>query len=439
MLERFKNHISEHFNFLRESVVIVACSGGVDSIVLLHLLKQVKISVVVAHCNFGLRGVESDEDEIFVKSLAKKYNVPHYSIQFNTQEYSAAQKMNTQLAARELRYSWFNDLCTSNGYQYVATGHHADDALETLLINLSRGTGIAGLSGIPAVNKNIVRPLLPFSQQEIIDFAKQEKLEWREDSSNEKDTYLRNKIRHHISPLLKETHPTFLQNVLKTQAFLKEDAAIIQHHIVQLEKKLFQKSDTNADITISIPALKELQQQKTNLYYLFSPYGFHHTVMLQQLLNGSTGKELVSKTHRLIKNRNQLILQVVEQKDKNVVVLHNHTKVISEPLALSIKEVTQYKFANDNKTIFVDKDLLQFPLRLRKWERGDYFFPLGMQGKKKVAKYFKDEKYSLPEKELQWLLVDKTNTIIWIIGKRQDARFKVTDKTAATLKINTTK
>ena len=241
MVQKFKEHVAAAMPFLNGKKLLLACSGGLDSVVLAHLCKALKFDFALAHCNFSLRGTESDGDEDFVRELASTFEINVYVKQFDTEQYAEEQRLSVQMAARELRYKWFDELLQSKRYDYVLTAHHADDSLETFLINLSRGTGIEGLSGIPQVNGNVVRPLLPFSRNEIIEYAKSESIQWREDSSNTSVKYLRNKIRHEIVPGIKELNPTFLQNFQHTQHHLRQINDLVNNHLNELKSKLFQQ------------------------------------------------------------------------------------------------------------------------------------------------------------------------------------------------------
>lgn len=433
MLGNVEKHIAENLSFLKDAKLLIAISGGLDSVVLANLFHKLGFSIAFAHCNFQLRGKESDEDETFVKTLAKTLNVEVFVKKFDTENYAYKQKKSIQIAARSLRYEWFQEIATEFQYDYILTAHHTDDALETFLINLSRGTGIDGLTGIPEKNENIIRPLLPFTRSEIKQYAEKEKLEWREDSSNASTKYLRNKIRHDIVPVLKELHPTFTENFQATQEHLRESKIIIDESINLLRDKIVQEvSDGN--FKIEIKTLQKLAHPKVYLYELLREYGFNAWNDVLNLLEGQSGKQLFSTHYRLIKNRDYLLLQQRNDTEaaSEVFVINDLKSSIKTPIQLQIEEVTCVTDKEKN-VFYIDKKMLKFPLIVRKWKNGDYFYPVGMKGKKKLSKYFKDEKYSLIDKENQWLLCSEEN-IIWIIGKRSDNRYKLTQQTDTIIK-----
>lgn len=431
MLEDFKNHIDNHFPELFQNKFLLACSGGLDSVVLAHLCSLSELDFSLAHCNFKLRGKESDEDENFVRELAKKLGKYLFVKDFETLDYARDQKVSVQMAARELRYEWFNELMLQNNFKTLVTAHHADDNLETFMINLSRGTGIKGLTGIPTRTRSMARPLLPFTRKQILKFANSSNLAWREDQSNAETKYLRNKIRHGIVPLLKELHPTFLANFTETQEFLKQTAEIADNHIVQLKKDIF-KEDGEV-IRIKIESLKTLEPLEAYLHALFSVYGFTEWEDLQHLLTAMSGKEVHSRTHRLVKDRDFLLLaNIADNVQKEFQITKEDTE-IQLPIGLSISSVSIIEEVGPN-VLYLDKETLKYPLTLRKWQKGDYFYPLGMGGHKKLSKYFKDEKVDVIAKEKQWLLCSG-NDIIWVVGKRADDRYKITNSTKEILKI----
>jgi len=437
ILEQVSNHINENFSFLKGKKLLIAISGGVDSVVLTHLLHQLKHNISLAHCNFKLRGKESDLDEAFLVNLSNELDIDLFSIEFNTKEYATKNKLSTQLAARELRYNWFNQIAKENSFDYILTAHHADDNLETFLINLTRGTGLEGLTGIPSINKNIVRPLLVFSRDEIENYAEINKISWREDASNKETKYLRNKIRHKIMPILKELNPNLLKSHIKTTTFLNQSQQIIDDRISDVSDKIITKK--NGLIKINISELLKLPNYKAYLYQLLKSYKFTEWNDVYNLLYAQSGKKILTNFYTLLKDRDFLLLL---QTDKNpsinneCVVIHKENTKITSPINLLFENVQEKKNINTN-TIYVDKNLLNYPLTLRKWENGDYFYPSGMKGKKKLSKYFKDEKVSVFDKKNIWLLCNNDNKIIWIVGKRQDNRFLTCKASTELLKITT--
>lgn len=433
MLGNLEKHIAENLSFLKEAKLLIAISGGLDSVVLANLMHKLGFSIGFAHCNFQLRGIESDADEVFVKALAETLNVPFYIQKFETETYANEQKQSIQLAARSLRYEWFQEIANEFQYDYILTAHHTDDALETFLINLSRGTGIDGLTGIPEQNGNIVRPLLPFTRSELKQYAENENLQWREDSSNASTKYLRNKIRHDIVPLLKELHPTFTENFQATQAHLRESKIIITDTIQKLRNDILEEV-AEGQYRVEIEALQKLKNPKVYVFELLREFGFNAWNDVVDLLDGQSGKQLFSSSYRLIKDRDYLLLQKKETsiETSEIVCINDSESSIETPIRLHIEEVNRITDTEKN-SFYTDKKLLKFPLIVRKWKNGDYFYPVGMQGKKKLSKYFKDEKYSLIDKENQWLLCNEED-IIWIIGKRSDNRYKVTQPTNTIIK-----
>jgi len=421
MLQKFKKHITKEFPFLKDTKLLLAISGGVDSVVLFHLLHKLNYDVSLVHCNFKLRGKESDLDEEFIKNLNQISSNQIFTISFDTEKYAKEHKLSTQIAARELRYNWFQKLITEHKFDYVLTAHHADDNLETFLIHLTRGSGLDGFTGIP-VNGNIVRPLLAFSREEILNYAKDYDLEWREDASNASNKYIRNKIRHQVLPVLKEINPSVLDSFATTIENLQESKQIIEDSIENIASEVLKK-EANF-IKIDIEKIKELSNPKAYLYQLLKSYHFTEWNDVYDLLNAQSGKQVFSKTHGLLKDRDVLILSKIDLSNSIEMAFQIEEEIteITNPIHLTFEEVFE-KSTENKQTIYVDKDLLKYPLILRKWEKGDYIYPLGMQGKKKLSKYFKDEKFSLIDKENTWLLCNAENQIMWIVNHRQDRRF----------------
>jgi tRNA(Ile)-lysidine synthase len=435
MLQELSNNILKNFPFLKDKKLLIAISGGIDSVVLTHLLLALNFDIALAHCNFNLRNTASDLDTIFVKELANKLNITCFTTSFETKKTAKENKESTQVTARNLRYTWFQEILQTHNLDYVLTGHHADDNLETFLINLTRGSGLDGFTGIPEINGNIVRPLLRFSRAKISSFAIENKIAWREDQSNASTKYIRNKIRHKILPVLKEINPNLLATFSKTKEHLKESAQIINDRIEEVTRQvvLQEKGVTK----FRVDKIQELSNPKAYVYPLLKGYNFTEFKDVYNLLSAQSGKQVFSKTHVLLKDRDFLILSKREnsseqQKAQEVsFYISENSPEITAPVHLAFEEVTEQSIQNKN-TIYVSKESLKFPLIVRKWQNGDYFHPIGMQGKKKLSKYFKDEKLSLLEKNSTWLLCNNNNAIIWIINRRQDNRFKVKFETKIT-------
>ncbi len=408
---------------------MLACSGGVDSVVLAQLCAREDLDFALAHCNFNLRGNASDGDEKLVRDLAKNIRKKIYVTHFDTIGYVNKNKVSVQVSARELRYHWFAELLEEHGYAKVITAHNRDDQLETFLINLSRGTGIDGLTGIPRQTDTVVRPLLEFSRAQIMAYAKEHKISWREDSSNQDTKYLRSKIRLEVVPVLKGLHPSFADNFAMTQNFLAGSSSILKTHIQDLKDQLFIRDKAISKIPVA--SLKELQPLKPYVHALFRDYGFTEWDNVTGLLTTTSGKEVRSKTHRLIKDREYLLLQKIgpDAPSKECYALDAAAQL---PVKFVITDVGQMNETAD-EILYIDKETLNDRLYVRKWRKGDYFYPLGMKGKKKISKFFKDEKMDKIAKEEQWLLCCGEQ-VVWVIGKRVDDRFRVTDKTKNILK-----
>ena len=433
MKQLFSQHIITTLPFLREKKLLVAISGGLDSVVLTHLIRQLQFSFSLAHCNFNLRGAESEADEDFVLQLSEELEVEVFVESFNTENYAQEHKISIQMAARELRYSWFDELSNQLGFDYILTAHHADDNLETFLINLSRGTGLEGLTGIPQQNGRLVRPLLPFSREEIESYAVENKLKWREDSSNASTKYLRNKLRHDVIPKLKEINPQLLQNFIKTQSHLQKSQHIVEVASSQVLSQVMDKVEGSV-FFFNIEKLKAISQPRAFLYVLLKDYGFTEWEDVYNLLSAQSGKFVQSSTHKLLKNRDQLILSELVERDFIEISIPEQETKMETPFGTLHFETTQQFDESDSSTIYVDKDLLKYPLSVRHWKNGNYFYPFGMQGRKKLSKFFKDEKLSALEKE-KILLLCSQDRIVWIINHRLDNRFKITKETKTILKI----
>lgn len=434
MLNQFKEHIAVNYPELLKNHFLVACSGGVDSVVLTHLCALNKMDFSIVHCNFQLRGYESDMDAFFVEDLARKIGKRIHIKDFDTVDYISINKVSLQMAARELRYRWFEEIMEINKIKTLVTAHQADDNLETFIINLSRGTGIKGLTGIPAKTSTISRPMLIFSRAQIVQFAEINNITWREDRSNRETKYLRNKIRYNVIPKLKELHPGFLANFESTRANLEGSATLLKNYLTVLKQNLFQQQDDI--IKISISSLLKLEPIKVYMYELFHEYGFKEWDDVVGILTAISGKEVRSGTHRLIKDREYLLLQPIYPSIVEKFVIDAISGTITEPLHMKIDDVKAMG-ETSNKILYVDKETLNLKLSIRKWEKGDYFYPFGMNGRKKVSKFYKDEKMDLISKEKQWLLCSG-DAIVWVMGRRGDDRFKVTPKTKNILKFTIT-
>jgi len=442
MLQAFKAYIAKEKLFLPVEKILLAVSGGMDSMAMAELFSRSECTYGIAHCNFLLRGKESDSDESFVKALAKKLKVPCYIRQFFTTDYADEHGLSTQMAARELRYNWFNELLTKEGYQFLATAHHLDDQIETFFINMLRSTGIAGFHGILPKQGKIIRPMLFASREEIEEFIKKNHLVYREDKSNQEIKYLRNKIRHELIPVLSEINPGFSAILTENIYRIREAESIFRDNVNHARNSILRKKKER--ILISINELKKLSPLTTYLFEFLSPFGFNYSVAkdVSEALDEEAGKQFYSPTHRLIKDRNDLIIiQLVSVKKSDVEktefqILENKTR-LRTPLNLTIKKMLKdHDFQVDVSPRVANFDLhkITFPLTLRKWQPGDVFHPFGRDHKKKLSDFFTDSKLSIDDKENIWILCSG-GKIAWIVGHRIDNRFRITPKTKQVIQI----
>ena len=436
MLKAFQHLIKNQFSFLKETPLLLAVSGGLDSMVLTDLCRNSNLNISLAHCNFKLRNAESDGDEQFIKDFSKAHDLEVFTTHFETESFAQTSKQSIQMAARQLRYEWFKTLQKQHGFDYILTAHHADDNLETVLINLSRGTGLEGLTGIPEMNGSIVRPLLEFSRDAIHDFAIQEEISWREDSSNESTKYLRNNLRHTIIPLLKDLNPSFIESFQSTQEHLKDTQSILDDYMLEVEDRVIESIDEH-QIVYNIDKLQSLNTPKAYLYQLLKTYNFTDWTQITALLEAQSGKQITSSTHRLLKNRSQLILSPLNASSElSILIEASETNVFISDQPFDLKlEITPFKEATSKDVLYLDLESLEFPLRLSNWKSGDYFHPSGMNGKKKLSKYFKDEKFSLMDKE-NAIVMYSGDAVVWIVGRRADQRFLATKKSPKILKLS---
>jgi tRNA(Ile)-lysidine synthase len=423
--------VEEENLFYRDEKILVAVSGGIDSVVLLQMLLKMEVNCAIAHCNFHLRGDESDGDFEFVKNLAKQYNLPFYSKDFDTKAYAESNKLSIEMAARELRYEWFNQILELENYQYIAVGHHADDVAETVLINLIRGTGIHGLTGIKSKLGKIIRPLLPFTRKELEEFAESEGLHYREDSTNRETDFVRNKIRHQVIPVLEQINPAIRKTMSENVQRFKEVEQI--YNDVIEENRLHLVFQRENQLLISIARLQELPSPSSHLFEILSPYGFHHrdVRMIAKSLDSISGKRFFSSTHQILRDRKYLILSELEENDANEYLLEEKSGLIEFPIEMEasfIDRTPNFKFPTNPEIACLDASKLKFPLKLRKWQKGDSFRPIGMKGNKKISDFFIDQKFSLQDKENTWLLISG-DRIAWVVGHRLDDRFKITQET----------
>ena len=426
MKNKIQHFIKEKSLFLREDKLILGISGGADSVCLMHILLALDYSFELAHCNFNLRGNESDEDEIFVKELAKKHKLKLHVKQFDTESYAIKNKISTQMAARDLRYAWFNDLLVSQNAKYIAIAHHANDDVETFFINLVRGSGLKGLLGIKEKTESIVRPLMLVSRAEIEKYLNENELAYRNDSSNASVKYLRNKIRHELMPLLTEMNPSIQQTISDEMSILEGVAQVYYQQVEQVREEIIQHE--KGIIQLKISDLLALKPLSNYLYELLSPYGFLTIDAIAKSLKGQSGKQFFSTTHELVVDREFIFISELAVKQNELITIKEATASIKSPIQLKFSKTDSIEWIKDVDFAQLDFDKLQFPLHLRKWKEGDKFIPLGMKTFKKLSDYFIDNKFSLLDKKGQWLLCSHSD-IVWVVGHRIDDRYKLHPKT----------
>jgi tRNA(Ile)-lysidine synthase len=434
-LQYFKDHISSNALFSEGHKVLLAVSGGKDSVLMAHLFKLAGYQFGIAHCNFGLRADESQRDESFVRILAATLDVPFHVTHFKTKDYAAANKVSTQMAARTLRYAWFEEVRLSHGYEVIALAQHQDDVMETVLLNLTRGTGIAGLHGILPKRGKLIRPMLFLRREEIDRLIDSNNLDYVEDSSNLYDDYARNKIRHHVVPRLKEINPslghTFQQNVRR----FAEVEMVLQSRVAVLREQMLTQRGHNWHL--SIVKIKALFPQHLLLFELLKPFDFSEAVVgeVLQSLHKQSGTRFYSSTHRLIIDRKELIVDLLmHQGRQSVVFIHQHDQFLALPRhQISISSSALPFFEKTSNKAFVDAVKLIYPLLVRVWQPGDKFSPIGMKNFKKLSDFFIDERVPLSEKEHIPLLINGNGEVIWVCGLRQDDRYKVTASTKKTI------
>jgi len=437
MLEKVSGFIQSHQLCQPESKLLAAVSGGIDSVVLCELLYQLNYTFAIVHCNFGLRAEDAEADQLFVKKLAKKYQVPFFTENFNTRAFAEQEKLSLQMAARTLRYAWFEQLRHQEGYDFIATAHHSNDTTETILLHLTRGTGIAGLHGIPAKNGHLIRPMLALTKDDIYDFVTSRKLIWREDVSNQTTKYQRNKIRHEVIPVLKEINPNLEETMLHTAERVSHAEAIVAAYIGQLRTQCI--SQTQEATYLSLAPLQQATGLPVVLHELLRPFNFSYTVVLElvEALDGMPGKQFFSPTHTLVKDRAQLVITPRNLGSfGSIMINEGDTEVTAGNMHFSIRYVDadQYKLSTRPQVAALDAEQLHFPLRLRAWQEGDWFVPLGMNGKKKISDLLIDKKIPANLKQ-QTLVLVSDQSIAWVAGQRLDNRFKVTEKTQKVVEI----
>jgi len=436
MLKQFLQNIESQQLIPEGQRVLLAVSGGIDSMVLLHLFERSGFDYGLVHCNFHLRGDESDGDEQFVREYVAEHGIVSFFNDFETEEFARVSGISIEMAARQLRYEYFEQIRRQHGFDLIATAHHQDDLIETFFLNLTRKTGIHGLTGIKEKSGVIIRPLLFVDREQIEQYAVKHFIEFREDSSNNEVVFQRNFLRHKILPLFSELNPSFKKNLLAGVSNLKEAEAVYDSVIEEAKEKLVKYE--NDQVLIGIEALREQRFAKVILLEILEEYNFNSSVVedVLQSLEGSPGKQFYSPTHWLVRDREQLFISEIREGEEKLYYIEKDDIELFEPLDISIEkfDAKDFKIIRDSKVACIDAAEIAFPLLIRKWQQGDYFQPLGMQGMKKVSDFFIDQKIPLHEKEKTWLLCSGKK-IVWIMGHRLDERFKITADTTRIIKI----
>ena len=450
MLDQFLAYINRYHLIAEGDHLILALSGGIDSMVLADLLLKSKADFVVAHCNFHLRGEESDGDERFVYEFAEKHGIQCYVKHFDTEQYAADQGISIEMAARDLRYAWFEELRQQLGYDKIAVAHHADDQAETFFINLLRGAGLRGLKGMQPQNGVIIRPLLWASREQIHQYAVENQINWREDHTNAETVYLRNKIRNQLLPVFDELHPEARQGLYKSLEHLSSENELYRELLKEKLSQIVEEQDAvsviarrndeaiqiNKSFYVSLDCFAALAmtQREQLLFEWLRQYGFNtdQCHFIFEALETGIGNTYYSPTHQLVIGRNELQLSEIKAvSDEEIQIEMGEAEVLS-PICLRFSQVEKTSDFVINKSSDVaqlDFEKLQFPLTLRHWRHGDRFHPLGMKGSKLLSDFFVDQKFTEREKQNVWLLVSADGDILWVVGQRIDDRYKVSAET----------
>ena len=438
MVKQFREFIAKHQLFAPSDKILISVSGGVDSSILVHLFQRCKLNFGLIHCNFQLRGKASERDQEFVGKMAKTIGVPIFTQKFDTERVAKEQGISTQMAARYLRYDWFEQIRGSNGFDWVATAHHRDDLVETLILNFIKGAGIQGFEGIRLKWGNVIRPLLFASKGAILEYAKKNQIKWREDKSNLSNIYQRNQLRNEIIPKLKELNPNLEKTLMRTAEQMRAVESVYFQNISQ--KRTAITTDRDGDIVLKLSRISNQPNPKLLLWELLKPYGFNFDQCgnIARVAGKKSGKLFYTPSHQLNVDRKELIISPlpsptpppneIKQGDKEIV--NEDVK-----LCFSVVEASQFKISHDAKVANLDFEKLTFPLKLRIWQNGDWFVPLGMKGKKKVSDFMIDNKIPMYKKQRAFVILSG-NEIIWLVGHRIDERFRITKSTKSIYLIN---
>lgn len=437
MLKELRKFIDENELIKPGDRILLGVSGGIDSMVMTHLFLQLENEIAIAHCNFTLRGNESDKDEDMVRRFAAEHNIRFYSTRFETKKFAKKNVISVQMAARELRYKWFEEIRKENRYDIISVAHNLNDNVETLIINLTRGTGIAGMTGMrPSINR-IIRPLLFATRKDITDYRNINQIIFREDKSNSDTKYIRNKIRHMVIPVLKEINPSIEITLNETAERFNGINEILTEYISGLRKSISVQKENYLIFNISL--LKTHLHNKAVIYELFKPYSVTNAIVkdLIAVIEGKTGGHILTDTYRIIKNREEILVTSQKSGEENIFCVENITELQKVPVIFSAGYVditSSFQIQPNPSLAYIDADKIKFPVIIRKWKPGDYFYPFGMKQRKKLSDYFTDNKYSVIDKE-NISILESDGKIVWIIGDRIDNRFRITRSTTKALLI----
>ncbi|NSL86636.1 tRNA lysidine(34) synthetase TilS [Chitinophaga solisilvae] len=428
LLTNFRSYITAQQLFDPSQRILLAVSGGSDSVVMARLFKAAGFTAGIAHCNFQLRGEESVRDEQFVQQLAASLDMPLYNVRFNTEEWAASHQVSIQVAARELRYGWLETIRIQEGYSYIATAHHMQDSVETALMNFCKGTGIAGLHGILPKQERLIRPLLFTDKDVLTAYAALHGISFVEDSSNITDKYTRNFFRHHVIPQIQEVFPAAIKNMDGSIARMKEAEILYQEALAKHRKRLLFKEGNT--FRVPVRKLQLAVPLQTIAWELFRAFDCSpaQTQQVLSLLDSESGRYVETSSHRIIRNRNWLLITPVPLEEAPLQVIEasqSHLSFGDRQLRIRRQERGTETIPATPSIAWLDADKITYPLILRKWKQGDYFYPLGMSRKKKISRFLIDQKLSLPQKENVWV-IESAKRIIWIVGMRIDDRFKLT-------------
>ncbi len=438
MLERFLEYIKENNLFSLRDKILLGFSGGPDSVALAYLLHKAGYNFALAHVNFHLRGEDADRDQQFSRNFARRYALEFFTTDFDTRQYARTYGLSIEEAARDLRYSWFEQLRSAHGFDYIATAHNADDNVETILFNLARGTGLRGLLGIPAKRGNIVRPLLFAFKDEILDFCRVNNLPFRIDQTNYQTQFTRNKIRHLIVPQFLQINPGFKNNVLRTSAILREVYDLTQEFVAHCQQEVV--FIQGQDIYINKEKLLQCRHTRLFLFEFLSGYGFTPAQVdnVCEIIESQPGKVVKSVDYQLINDRQDLILTPIPPEENIEILIDRDAKEVEVnkvKIKFEILNITELDSLKQPPSVaLLDYDKLDFPLKIRHWQQGDYFYPFGMRGRKKLSDFFAERKIPLHKKK-QVLILESNGRIVWVMGYRPDNRFCITRDTKRVLKV----